>query len=59
MAASGNFETCDACSVAISRVYFSYQSYLNNLFAATFKTYSESMFDRLHQANLVLEGATQ
>ena len=48
MAASGNFETCDACSVAISRVYFSYQTYLNNLFAATFKTYSESMFDRLH-----------
>ena len=58
-AATGACESCDGCSVAISRIYFAYQTYLNNLFAATFKTYSETMFDRLHQANLVLEGASQ
>lgn len=58
-AATGACESCDGCSIAISRIYFAYQTYLNNLYAATFKTYSESMFDRLHQANLVLEGATQ
>ena len=55
-AATGACESCDGCSVAVSRVYYAYQTYLNNLFAATFKTYSETMFDRLHQANLVLEG---
>jgi hypothetical protein len=55
-AATGACESCDGCSIAISRIYYAYQTYLNNLFAATFKTYSETMFDRLHQANLVLEG---
>ena len=47
-AATGACESCDGCSVAISRIYYAYQTYLNNLFAATFKTYSETMFDRLH-----------
>lgn len=48
---------CDACSIAISRIYKTYEVYLNNLFAETFKTHSEAMFNKLHEANLALETA--
>lgn len=50
--------TCDGCSIAISRVYKTYEVYLNNLFAETFKVHSEAMFNKLHEANLKLETAT-
>ena len=56
-AATGACESCDGCAIAISRIYYDYQTYLNSLFASTFKAYSEKMFDTLHQANLVLEAA--
>ena len=52
---TGSCGTCDACSIAISRVYKTYEVYLNNLFAETFKTHSEAMFNKLHEANLALE----
>ena len=57
-AAMGTCAACDACSIAISRIYRTYEVYLNNLFAETFKTHAEAMFDRLHRANLTLETAS-
>lgn len=54
-AQTGACEACDGCAIAISRIYKSYEVYLNNLFAETFKVHSEKMFDKLHQANLALE----
>jgi len=50
-----NGAPCDACSIALSRIYKTYEVYLNNLFAETFKTHSEAMFNKLHEANLALE----
>ena len=50
-----NGAACDGCSIAISRIYKTYEVYLNNLFAETFKTHSEAMFNKLHEANLALE----
>ena len=54
-AATGSCPSCDGCSIAVSRVFKTYEAYLNSLFAATFKTHSEAMFNRLHEANLALE----
>jgi len=48
---------CDGCSIAIARIYKTYEVYLNNLFAETFKVHSEAMFNKLHEANLTLETA--
>lgn len=56
---TGACATCDGCSVAISRIQKSYEEYLNNLFAETFKKHSEGMFNKLHEANLLLESAQQ
>ena len=54
-AATGSCPSCDGCSIAISRVFKTYEAYLNSLFAATFKTHSEAMFNRLHEANMLLD----
>ena len=53
--ATGSCKSCDGCSIAISRIYKTYEVYLNNLFAETFKVHSEAMFNKLHEANLALE----
>lgn len=54
-AAAGTCQACDGCSIAISQIYKTYEVYLNNLFASTFKEHSEAMFNKLHTANLALE----
>ena len=46
--ATGTCPTCNGCSIAIARIYKTYEEYLNNLFAETFKTQAEAMFDQLH-----------
>ena len=56
--ATGSCATCNGCSIAIARIYKKYEEYLNNLFAETFKTQSEAMFNKLHEANLALETVT-
>ena len=43
-----NKDDCDGCSIAIARIYMSYQTYLNELFASNFSKASETMFDNLH-----------
>ena len=55
--ATGSCPTCNGCSIAISRIYKKYEEYLNDLFATTFKTQAEIMFNKLHEANLALETA--
>ena len=55
---TGSCPACDGCSMAISRIYKTYEVYLNNLFAETFKFHSEAMFNKLHEANLALETAS-
>jgi len=57
-AATGACAACNGCSIALSRVYKTYEVYLNNLFAEIFKTHSTAMFNSLHEANLAIETAT-
>jgi hypothetical protein len=53
--ATGSCEACDGCSAGISRVYRTFELYLNTMFADKFRVYSENMFNKLHEANLALE----
>ena len=50
-----NKADCDGCAIAIARVYLSYQTYLNELFAVQFSKASEAMFDKLHEVTLQLQ----
>ena len=53
--ATGSCPTCNGCSIAVARIYKKYEEYLNDLFAQTFKTQAEIMFNKMHEANLALE----
>ena len=48
---------CDACSIAIPRIFKEYQAEMNREFSAYFTAHSESMFTALNDANLSLETA--
>ena len=52
---TGSCQGCDGCSTGIARVYHEFEQYLNTEFANSFRTYSETMFNKLHEANLALE----
>ena len=52
---TGSCQGCDGCAKGIARVYHSFELYLNTEFANSFRTYSETMFNKLHEANLHLE----
>lgn len=52
---TGQCASCDGCSSGIARVYRTFELYLNTMFADKFRNYSENMFNKLHEANLVLE----
>jgi len=54
-AATGQCQACDGCSIGISRIFKTFQSYMNKLYADTFKDHSEKMFNKLHEANLAIE----
>jgi hypothetical protein len=54
-AETGACQACNACSIGIAQVYSAFEADLNKKFAATFKAYSEDMFNQLHEANLALE----
>lgn len=53
--AAGTCDACDGCSHGIARVYRTFELYLNTMFADKFRDYSETMFNKLHEANLALE----
>ena len=52
---TGSCQGCDGCSTSIARIYKTFELYLNTEFANSFRTYSETMFNKLHEANLELE----
>jgi hypothetical protein len=54
-ATTGQCISCDGCATGISRIYKTFEVYMNKLFADTFKAHSESMFNKLHEANLAME----
>ena len=45
---TGQCTACNGCSIGVARVYKTFETYLNKLFADTFKEHSEKMFDHLH-----------
>ena len=52
---TGACPRCDGCSIAISHIHKKYEVYTNNMFADLFKEHSSQMFNKLHEANLLLE----
>lgn len=52
---TGTCPKCQGCSIAISYIYKKYESYLNNMYAEMFKSASGQMYDKLHQANMILD----
>jgi len=52
---TGSCQGCDGCAKGIASVYKTFELYLNTEFANSFRTYSETMFNKLHEANLHLE----
>ena len=52
---TGQCTACDGCSIGVARIYKTFQTYLNKMFADTFKDHSEQMFNKLHEANLAMD----
>ena len=53
--ATGQCEACNGCSAGITRVFKTFEIYLNTMFADKFRDYSEIMFKKLHEASLAIE----
>lgn len=54
-AATGQCSACDGCAMGISRIYKTFEVFMNKQFADIFKDHSEQMFNKLHEANLAIE----